>query len=346
MADAIVPKAPIAISATLKVDDVKVLARSTERVPDTANRMDQRIGLLAVDFATHAPDIDVDDICRGIEMKIPDMPQQHCPRYYAALVANQILQKLEFPRKKKNVLAASAGGPRHQVDGEIADPQDGFLYDGVTASAKRLDARQQFDEGKRLDQIVVAPGTQAAHPIVDLPERTDDQKGCGDAVVAQLTHDRDAIDVRKHAVDRDHGIVAGNATAQRLIAAGGQIHLVAAGRERLHDLTGSFRVVLNDENTAVTSRHGLPSPNGWPKAGFTLASGCATKLAQEGDGRHWPNRSDFAGERSGDDHYDVWILAHEPCRRDGIRHNNQRVKFRSSSSPDQYGSGVTSIAKR
>ena len=57
------PKVPIAISASLKVDDVKVLARSTETVPDTANRVDQRVGLLAVDFATDAPDIDVDNVC-------------------------------------------------------------------------------------------------------------------------------------------------------------------------------------------------------------------------------------------------------------------------------------------
>src|SRR4030081_1451317 len=97
MADTITPKAPIAISASMKVDDVKVLARSTERVPDTANRMDQRIGLLAVDFAAHAPDIDVDNICRGIEMEIPDVLQQHGPGYDAAFVADQILKKLEFP---------------------------------------------------------------------------------------------------------------------------------------------------------------------------------------------------------------------------------------------------------
>src|ERR1700694_4963650 len=229
MADTIMPKVPIAISATLKVDDVKVLARSTETVPDAANRMDQRIGLLAVDFATHAPDIDVDNICRGIEMKIPDVLQQHGAGYDAAFVTRQILQKLKLPRQESDILAAPADGPRHQVDREIADMQDGF-----SPAAKRLDARQQFHERKRLDQIVVAAGTQAPNPVVHFPERTDDQEGCGDAVVAQLTHDRDAIDVRKHAVDRDHGIVAGNATAQRLIAAGGQIHLVAAGRERLH----------------------------------------------------------------------------------------------------------------
>src|SRR5260370_26822411 len=198
-------------------------------------------------------------------MKIQEVLQQDWRRDDAAFVANQMLQKLNLAGKKKNVLAASAGGPRHQVDGEIADPQDGLLDDGVTASAQRLDARQQFDKGKRLDQIVIAPGTQAAHAIVDLPERTDDQNGCGDAVVAQLTHDRDAIDVRKHAVDRDHGIVGGDAAAQRLVAAGGQIHLITAGRERLHDLTGSFRVVLNHQNTAVNPPHAVSSPNAWPK---------------------------------------------------------------------------------
>src|SRR6185295_6176539 len=242
MADTMTPKAPIAISANLKVDDVKVLIRSTETVPDTPNRMDQRISLLAVDLAAHAPDIDVDNICRGVEMKIPDMLQQHCPGHDAAFVAHQILQKLEFPGKKKNVVAAPAGGPRHQVDREITDAQDSLLDNGVTASAKRLDARQQFDERKRLDQIVIAPGPQAADPIVDFSEGTDDQNRCGDAVVAQLTHDRDAVDVRQHAVHRDDGIVAGGAAAQRLVAAGGQIHLVTAGRERLHELTGGFRV--------------------------------------------------------------------------------------------------------
>src|SRR3954453_17741012 len=149
MADTITPKVPIAISASLNVDDVKVLARSTETVPCAANRMDQRIDLLVVDLATHAPDIDVDDICGRIEMKVPDVLQQHCPGYDAAFVANQILKKLELPGKKKNVLATPAGGPRHQVDHEIADTQDRLLDNGVTASAKRLDARQEFDERKR-----------------------------------------------------------------------------------------------------------------------------------------------------------------------------------------------------
>jgi hypothetical protein len=108
--------------------------------------MDQRIGLLAVDLATHAPDIDVDDIRGGIEMKVPDVLQQHGPGYDTTFVANQILEKLKLAGKKHNILATPAGGPRHQVEREIADTQDGLLDNGVTASAKRLDPRQEFDE--------------------------------------------------------------------------------------------------------------------------------------------------------------------------------------------------------
>src|SRR4030081_1997981 len=120
MADTITPKAPIAISASMKVDDVKVLARSTETVPDAANRMDQRISLLAVDFATHAPDIDVDNICRGIEMKIPDVLQQHGAGYDAAFVTRQILQKLKLRPQEIAILAATPARPRRQADPETA----------------------------------------------------------------------------------------------------------------------------------------------------------------------------------------------------------------------------------
>ena len=79
--------------------------------------------------------------------------------------------------------------------------------------------------------------------------------------------------IRKHAIYRDHGIVAGSAAAQRLIATGGQIHLVPARRELLDKLIGGFGVVLDHQDTAVTSGHGLPSPNAWLKAGLMLPIG-------------------------------------------------------------------------
>ena len=118
-------------------------------------------------------------------------------------------------------------------------------------------ARQQLDEGERLDEVVVAAGAQAAHAVVDLAERADDQEGRGDAVVAHLPHHGDAVDVGQHAVDGDHGIVARGAAAQGFAPRGGEIDLVAGGRELFDELACGFRIVLDDQDAAVTSGHGF-----------------------------------------------------------------------------------------
>src|SRR5262249_33447991 len=147
MADTITPNAPIAINASLNVDDFRVLARSTEAIPDAAHGVDQRIGLLVVHLAPHATDIDVDDIGRRIEMQVPDVLQQHGARDDAAFVAHQILQQLEFAGKQIDFVTAPAGRTVDQVDREVPDPQNGLLGDDVAAPAKRLEARQQLDKG-------------------------------------------------------------------------------------------------------------------------------------------------------------------------------------------------------
>src|SRR5262249_18196373 len=187
------PKIEIAISARRNVDDLSVLARSTKAISDAADGVDQRIGLAVVDLAPDATDIDVDDVGGGIEMQVPDMLQQHRAGDDAAFVADQIFEQLEFARQQRNLPAATAGAAADQVDREIANAQDGLLDDSFAAAPERLQARQQFDEGEWLDQIVVAAGAQAAHAVIDLAERGDDQERCGHAVIAQLAHHRDAV---------------------------------------------------------------------------------------------------------------------------------------------------------
>src|SRR6516162_4784345 len=104
MIDTITPKVPMAISASLNVDDARVLVRSTEAIPDAAHRMDQGIGLSVVDLAADAADIDVDNVGGWIEMQVPDVLQQHRAGHDATFVARQIFQKLEFARQQLDIL--------------------------------------------------------------------------------------------------------------------------------------------------------------------------------------------------------------------------------------------------
>jgi hypothetical protein len=55
-------------------------------------------------------------------------------------------------------------------------------------------------------------------------------------------------------------IVAGNAETQCVVAIGGEVHLIAMHRERLHELASGFLVVFNNEDVAVPCSHDLPLP--------------------------------------------------------------------------------------
>jgi hypothetical protein len=47
----------------------------------------------------NAPDIDVDDVGRWIEIQFPNLLQQQGPRYDLTRVAHEIFKHLEFPRQ-------------------------------------------------------------------------------------------------------------------------------------------------------------------------------------------------------------------------------------------------------
>src|SRR5215475_13477918 len=103
----------MAIKANLKVDDRKVSIRRTDAVPNATDCVDKGIKLSVVHFAADAPNIDINDVGCGIEVEIPNVLQQHSPRNYPSLIANQILKQLEFARKQGDIPATSAGASRY-----------------------------------------------------------------------------------------------------------------------------------------------------------------------------------------------------------------------------------------
>src|SRR5262249_45903607 len=144
------PKSPIQISARLNVDDRSVLARSTDTVANSTNRMDQRICLVTIDLAPDAPDINIDDVGIGIEVEIPDVLQQHCARHHPPFVASQIFEKLKLAWQQLDLLTAAANAARYEIHFKIADAQHRLLDDRGASPGQRVDPRQHFRKGERL----------------------------------------------------------------------------------------------------------------------------------------------------------------------------------------------------
>src|SRR5579871_4694938 len=237
-----------------------MLVSSTKAKPDASDGVDERIGLLAVDLAADPSDVDIDDVGGRVKMQIPYMLKQHRPRHHVAFVANEIFEHLEFPRQQVDAATAAARGARYQVEREIADPQHRFLHDSGAAARQGVDPRKQLGEGERLDEVVVAAGAQAAHPVVYLAECADDERRCGDAAFPQAADDRNAVEARQHAIDHHHRIFSGASARQTVIAVHGEIDLIAVRGEGLHELPGRFRIVFYDKNAAETSHHDVAPP--------------------------------------------------------------------------------------
>src|SRR4051812_23643853 len=121
------PNTAIASSANRNVDDRNVSRRSTDAKPHAANGVDQRVGLLTVNLATHATDIDIDDVCAWVEVQVPNMLEQHRAGNNLALIADEIFEQLEFARQKVDALARSIDAPRNQVQFQVADSENGLF---------------------------------------------------------------------------------------------------------------------------------------------------------------------------------------------------------------------------
>src|SRR6478672_1879500 len=236
-------------SASRKVEDRSVLARSTDRESHAADCMDQRVRLSCIDLAAHAADINVDDVGHRIEMQIPHMLQQHRARHDPALVAHEIFEHLELPRQEVDLSAPAAHAAGKQVDLEITDAQHHLFDDARAATSKRLDASQHFRKGEGLDEIIVAAGAKPAYAIVDLTERADDQRRSYHARFSESANDIDAVHARKQTIYRDDRIFGRTSAAQPVGAVDGKVDFVAAGHKRIDKLLSGLAVVLHDQNS-------------------------------------------------------------------------------------------------
>src|SRR5262244_1141634 len=101
--------------ASRNVDDLSVLARSTETEPHSAHRMDEGVASPAIHLASQAADVHVDDVRHGVKMQIPHVLQQQRARHDLAGVTNEICKQLELFRQQVDLAALSAHAASKQV---------------------------------------------------------------------------------------------------------------------------------------------------------------------------------------------------------------------------------------
>ncbi|MNS97843.1 hypothetical protein D3C72_1321920 [compost metagenome] len=163
-------------------------------------------------------------------------------------MAHQVFEQTKFARLQGDLPVGARHAHGAHVEHQVGHLQLRRFGHGCGAPQQRFDARQQFIDGERFRQVIVAAAAQAAHALVDAGQGRQHQHGRVAAHAAQARDDGQTIDLAgQQAVEHQRIPVfaAGQAHAVDAIVAGGDVvaRLAQAGT----DIAGSFGFVFDDQ---------------------------------------------------------------------------------------------------
>ena len=144
--------------------------------------------------------------------------------------------------------SAALGGAGQKIELEIAHLKPRLDGGGTAAAHQRVDARQQFDEGIGLGQIIVAARLQPFDAIVHVGERAQEQHRRQIAVLADLLDELQPIELGQHAIDDGHVIGSRQRQRETDLAVGGVVDDMARFLETVHQIALRLEIVFNDKN--------------------------------------------------------------------------------------------------
>ena len=189
-----------------------------------------------------------DDVGLRVEVKRPDVLQQHGAGDDLASVSHEVLEQLELLRLKIDGLARPRGVAFQKVDLKLTDTDLGQGLGEVRPTGEGVYACDQLGHGEGFDEVVVSAGFQPFDPVLDTVHGGQEYGRRGDAGNPQGLERRHAINAGDHAVDDKHVIGAVGGVKARIAPRGAGIHHMSGGPQPFLYEGGGLRVVLKEKN--------------------------------------------------------------------------------------------------
>ncbi len=171
---------------------------------------------IAVKFPAQAGDIDVQNICPGIEVEPPHILQQHVPGHGFTARGHKIGKKVELLRAERNVLPRQMHSSPERAYFQRTDPyQIAFSRVGGSAPQDRCDPCTQFHAVERLCDVVVCSRLKTLDTVLQTTERGNEYEGRASVFGPQAFQKGQTVAVRQAAI-ADHQINVLNTLFQRI----------------------------------------------------------------------------------------------------------------------------------
>jgi|SRR6185369_1288260 len=171
--------------ASLKLAVRRALGRCPKDITRPPNCVNQILIGSPVDLGSKPTDMRFHDLRFGVEVKLPYLLKEHGARDNTTGIAQEIFEQPELPWLKVDALAAAFHLSCDQIHFQIGDAKCRLNWSERRAAPKRAQPSDQFRKREGLRQIVVTPGIQPFHPIINAAASREEQHGRLDARASQ-----------------------------------------------------------------------------------------------------------------------------------------------------------------
>lgn len=185
----------------------------------------------------------------GIEIVVPNLLKNVPPAEQLTGVAHHEFEKLKFHRQKLDRATPAAGLASDHVEFEIADSEHEICAGRASmTSQKDLKAGNQFGRRERLHQVIITPGAQTHHPIIDIAQRTHHEDRGLDPGIAQGCDDRQTVASWQESIqcDRIESFRLGKLNARPTIKT--LYGMKPTSRKAGGDFCRRIDIIFNDQN--------------------------------------------------------------------------------------------------
>ena len=169
-------------------------------VPRAAHRLEPYAAARPVQLAPQPAGVHVDDVGERVELVVPGVVEDPVATQDLVRVQQEEAQQAELLGAQRQWLATVPDHPRRRVEGQRSERQD--RRQGATRPAQEsADARQQFLEGERLDEVVVGAAVQAGDLVGRRIPRRQHQHRQREALLAELPAESEPVDAGQHDVE-------------------------------------------------------------------------------------------------------------------------------------------------
>ncbi len=113
---------------------------------------------------------------------------------------------------------------------------------------QRAHARHELVERERLREVVVRPGVEAGHAVVDRVARREHEDRRPHALVAETAADLEAVAAREHDVEEDRVVRRRHRHPERVLPAPGDVRGVALLAQAAGEQVRELLLVLDHEH--------------------------------------------------------------------------------------------------